>query len=324
MDQQSVGETSLLVPNQFSKPSLPSAVKLLKDAVRFYRVHWHLLVGINIIPLAAFIPSLVMGEGNPLLAIILGMILVVLMIVSQVALMWAIIHIEESRGIEQAYRHGSRLFPSFLWLILLQSVAMMGGFLLLIIPGIILYIRLAFSSFALVAGDKRGIAAMIVSWHLVRGYWGSIAWRIAVFGGIILLLHIVFAILIDGISVLNVYQPTSLAVDMIDFLVTYLISLPMSTIYLYGLYQVLAAVKPAIIPPEEERSMRKEILFFIIIGPVVFVLGLIIVLSLFVTVPPVYEVPPTGGMLVRFVLSPLVSSQNGFASIISTLPGMMR
>ncbi len=59
---------------------------------------------------------------------------------------------------------------SFLWLGLLMSLWVLGGLLLLIIPGIIIAIRFSLASYILIVEGRRGLNALMRSRDLVHGY----------------------------------------------------------------------------------------------------------------------------------------------------------
>ncbi|MFA6427131.1 MAG: hypothetical protein WCW16_01640 [Candidatus Magasanikbacteria bacterium] len=61
---------------------------------------------------------------------------------------------------------------------ILTGLATLGGFLLLIIPGIIFGIWFAFSFQALVIDDKHGTDALKTSKHLVHARWFGVFWRL--------------------------------------------------------------------------------------------------------------------------------------------------
>jgi glycerophosphoryl diester phosphodiesterase family protein len=100
-------------------------------------------------------------------------------------------------GIGDAYRFGYARMWSILLVGLLVALSVMGGFLLLVIPGFFVMTRLFAAIPALVIEGKRGRAALRRSWFLVEGH----GWR--VFGIIILvglitgLVSSVFAIATD-------------------------------------------------------------------------------------------------------------------------------
>ena len=61
---------------------------------------------------------------------------------------------------------------------ILTGLAVFGGFLLLIVPGIIFAMWFAFSLYALLLDDKHGTEALKYSKQLVNGRWWSVFWRI--------------------------------------------------------------------------------------------------------------------------------------------------
>jgi hypothetical protein len=91
------------------------------------------------------------------------------------------------------YRFALRLVPSLLWILLLTFLAMLLGFVLLVIPGIIAMIRLSFATVIRVTEGHRGGAAISRSWHLSEGYFWKILWTGLVAG--------IFAALIGGLLV---------------------------------------------------------------------------------------------------------------------------
>ena len=72
---------------------------------------------------------------------------------------------------EQSYRFGFHRLGSVLLVSVLVGLAVIGGLILFIIPGIYIAIRLCVSIEALVVEGRRGTEAMGRSWGLVGGHW---------------------------------------------------------------------------------------------------------------------------------------------------------
>ncbi|MFH1621421.1 MAG: hypothetical protein ABIB04_05065 [Patescibacteria group bacterium] len=70
------------------------------------------------------------------------------------------------------------LILPLLWVGFLQFVIILGGFILLIIPGIYLVIVLTFSQMILVSEGVRGSKALQASRELIKGRWWPVLWRI--------------------------------------------------------------------------------------------------------------------------------------------------
>ena len=77
----------------------------------------------------------------------------------------------EDPGVEQSYRFGFHRLGSVLLVSVLVGLATIAGFILFIIPGIYIGVRLAVSVEALVVEGRRGTQAMGRSWELVGGHW---------------------------------------------------------------------------------------------------------------------------------------------------------
>jgi uncharacterized membrane protein len=77
----------------------------------------------------------------------------------------------EDPSVEQSYRFGFHRFWSVLLVSVLVGLAIIGGLILFIIPGIYIGVRLAVSIEALVVEGRRGTEAMGRSWELVGGHW---------------------------------------------------------------------------------------------------------------------------------------------------------
>lgn len=63
---------------------------------------------------------------------------------------------------------------------ILSALAVLGGLLLFIIPGIIFSIWFAFAVYALVLDGKRNVSALVASKALVKGRWFAVATRLGI------------------------------------------------------------------------------------------------------------------------------------------------
>jgi hypothetical protein len=81
----------------------------------------------------------------------------------------------------EIYREAISLAPAFLWISLLQVIAIVVGIVLLVVPGLLAMVWLYFSSYALVFENKRSWPALFHSRELMRGRTIKVAVRIIVF-----------------------------------------------------------------------------------------------------------------------------------------------
>lgn len=78
---------------------------------------------------------------------------------------------------QEVMKAGSFIWPGIL-VSILTSLIIMGGLILLIIPGIIFTIWLAFSFYAVAIEEKGVIEALSFSKGLVQGRWWGVLWRL--------------------------------------------------------------------------------------------------------------------------------------------------
>jgi len=76
--------------------------------------------------------------------------------------------------LNDALRFARSKIGSILLISILTGLAVFGGFILLVIPGIIFFVRFAFANAAMVVEDERGREAMGRSWRLAKGHF----WRL--------------------------------------------------------------------------------------------------------------------------------------------------
>lgn len=98
----------------------------------------------------------------------------------------------EQRSTGELYQQALKWWGPFLLLLLLVTLLSGVGFMLLIVPGIIVMLKLAFAEFDMLLNDASPLAAMQTSWHLTKGHKGTL------FGGyliITLAIYVPFIIL---------------------------------------------------------------------------------------------------------------------------------
>jgi len=171
---------------------------ILGDAFRLYAKHWLMLVqvvAIVAVPLT-LIQYLVTDQlaenvivrgdvGGGTIEIVAEselwrdgvtalVVFIVSLLVTQIllgAIAWTVAGILVGRepSVADSYRFGAARIWSILLVSVLAGLAIVGGFILLIIPGLIVLTHLVCSIPALVVEGKRGRAALSRSWRLVRG-----------------------------------------------------------------------------------------------------------------------------------------------------------
>jgi len=128
--------------------------------------------------------------GAALIVLLVGVVIgVIINAVLQAAIMRGAAQgsIGDPVDIDASYKWGFARFGSVLLISLLVGLAVLGGFILLIIPGLIFLVMFSVAIPALVVENLRGTDAMSRSWNLVKGhFWHAV--------GIILLAAIITAV----------------------------------------------------------------------------------------------------------------------------------
>jgi len=137
-------------------------------------------------------------------------------------------------SLEESYRFGFHRFWSVLGVSVLVGLAVVGGLILFIIPGIWIGIRLCLSTQALVVEGRRPTEAMGRSWALVGGHWWHAFGTLVVAG---LLTFVVNALITTPFSATNWFGQAVAAA------VATMITLPYNTLVGMLLYLDLRARK---------------------------------------------------------------------------------
>ena len=106
-------------------------------------------------------------------ALVAGLISIIITAVLQAAILRAAAQatIGDPVDAEESYRFGFKRLGSVILVSVLVGLAVIGGFILLIIPGIIFLVLLSVSVPVLIVENRRGTAAMGRSWNLAKGHF---------------------------------------------------------------------------------------------------------------------------------------------------------
>lgn len=282
-----------------TRHTLPSAPELIKWAFSFYKQHLSVIVGISAFPFLLGIVQILadrsLSDGLMLVLIIL---VFVVSFLSEIALFAAITR--EGQTVSGAYKKSLQMLIPYIWVGGLVSVATLGGFLLLIIPGFILSVLLSMSAFALFAENRRGISALISSWHYVIGYWGAVFWRSVFLVIILIIMYLVIGFVTAGPNIIElkstilsglrgeIAPEAPLFNQILSLFFNSFLFLPIGIIYSYGLFLSLRKVK-ALVPLEstDEQKIKKKLIILLVIGIILIVaiIALLAFLSAFFFFP---------------------------------------
>jgi hypothetical protein len=209
---------------------------------------------------------------------ILSLIGTILSVMATVAIINAL---ARGTNVAASYRVGLKLFWPALWISILNIVALIGGFVLLIVPGLILTFSLIFAVYVLVVEDKRGMQALEQSRKYVKGYWWAVVGRMVLVG------------LIFFAAILIIYMPMLLLLGTATGGVVYFVLLvcftAFSAAYSYEMYENLrrlsagraggvSAAGGAIAPGEAAKAKSKLLSVCLTVGVIVIALILLFAL----------------------------------------------
>ena len=147
----------------------------------------------------AMYSTLMSSHALPVWLIVSSSIVLVILIIigelwSAVAMTTSICAEKKISFIEAYRRSGKNIFPFFIVNLLLGLITL-GGFFLLLIPGIIFAIWFNFSNFVLITENEKGFKSIMRSREYAKGYWWPIFGRTGLIGviyfGVSLLIAIV-------------------------------------------------------------------------------------------------------------------------------------
>lgn len=193
--------------------SLPKIGELLKEAFQIYknRIWVFLLLTLIlllvpflfILPLTIFFLIYLIQDQIPdflvisltgfgiLIVVIAFLVIVIISLWTGLSLLYAIKERDQKIGIKESLTKGWPKIISYLWISILVGFITIGGFLLLIIPGIIFAIWFSLAAFVFVSEDLKGMNALFRSKQLVKGYWWKVFWRFLVLNIIICLVSFI-------------------------------------------------------------------------------------------------------------------------------------
>jgi hypothetical protein len=226
---------------------LSSPWLLLTQAWNIFSKRAVTLWGIMLIPFAyLFVVALLWGASaavfnlafESVASLILmdaGLIIfAILFLWAQVSLIHAIVN--EKLGIKEAYDKGRSMFWDYIVLSVFMGFVVLGGFIIFVIPGILLSIYFGFSVFILVSDGDKETTALLKSYEYVRENWWNVFWRIA----FIVLIFLIPTWLIEGFF-MALGMGENIAKVWINVLSMFFA--PLATIYSYQIYKNLKSIK---------------------------------------------------------------------------------
>jgi hypothetical protein len=238
------------------KRSLISVRELFESSISFYRKNWKLLTSIQLAPALITALSYIFARpqfvGNIGIFIFLALMGAVATGFSWLATMWVVAR-DENASVKEAYRKSLSLaVPAFV-VGILSTLAVLLGFILLIVPGIYLLVVFSFGNYVLFADGLKGSSALKASKYYVKGYWWGVAGRYLVLGLVAMVFQIIFSLFSNGTD----WQSYQVALqsgtdtpfkgpsigDYLSSIVNIFVFTPISIVYAYRLFESLKEIK---------------------------------------------------------------------------------
>ena len=236
---------------------LPKSRQILKESWAIYKNRFKTLIAITLIPTAVYVLLiLIIGNGQTagtidhsrlgslgMAGIILGLaaaiVVISLYVWGSVSTLFAIK--DQSLNWKQAYLQSQSKISAYFFTGLLAGLAVAGGFILLIIPGVIFGLWFSQSPYIVIEEDLKNTAALKRSKYYVKGRLGQIFGKLFYVGIITLGLYIALAIVLSIFGAL-----TGISSDYLSWIssIFSFIWAPLVTVYSYQLYKYCKATRP--------------------------------------------------------------------------------
>ncbi len=254
--EQGFASISSGVPAPVATTEMPSASKIFSEAWEIYKSRFKTLIAISLIPAAAWLVFALVFVGGAVggmaakvnmaalgvvggIAIIAAVIfLIYLSVWSTVSTIYAIKDQAEGIGWKEAFTRSKPKINPFFFTGLLTGLAVLGGIILLIIPGIIFGLWFSQSGYIVIEENLANTAAMKRSKYYVKGRLGQVFGKGFYIAIITLGIYILVGIVVAGLNYL--------AGNYFSWLnnVFSLIWTPVATVYAYLVYKYLRATRP--------------------------------------------------------------------------------
>lgn len=235
-----------------NEDKLPAVKVLISDGLNYLKLRSDLVI-LLALPLLVFTvleylnKNLPFAQQEPKFLILSGLVSLVALVFNFLiigAALYSVVRSEEERVTLRSGLNWSRNnILGIIWVYGLSSLAILGGFLLLIIPGLIIALYVYFPQYVYVNEGLKGLAALRRSHDLVKGNWWNLLNKLVKIGFLVIIILIVLGIITGLIQKIFSALPT---IDLFILLVAQVFS---AAVTLFGftvgntLYKNLVAIE---------------------------------------------------------------------------------
>lgn len=151
---------------------LPRVFQLLKESWRIYRKKFLILTGIMVVPvILSFLGNIALSQKETsnsffIIGVIVSLVSFFLLLLVMPVLIFSV---KEEIGVKESYKKGLKMFLSYLWICVLMTLIIVGGFFLFIIPGFLFSIWFSLAIFVLIFEEKQGFSTLFKSKYRAKG-----------------------------------------------------------------------------------------------------------------------------------------------------------
>ena len=257
MDEQS--QSQIVAP--MNPVELPKAVDLFKHAWVIFKSKVKTFLFIQIVPFLVAIPIGLIGgyfdkrtadvdftsgaaitpeQWTAMLVMVLAVLAgLVIQTWAQIATIIAIRDRESDISPKEAFRQAIGMIFAYWWVYFLVMLAVIGGFILLIVPGIIFGIWYSFTGYTLVMEGKKGTEALAASKAYVKGRTGQVVYKFLFIGLITIAVFGIPSVILEAMKL----EALGAAYTSLAALIMY----PVGAIYQYLIYDYLKKSKSNVV-----------------------------------------------------------------------------
>ncbi len=244
---------------------------LFSDSWKLYVERFGVLTEIMLLPVLTMVLGEILLALGSLFSILGALVLIVGLILLIFVSLPVIFSIHTSAGVDASYKDTLHLFWPFIWLIILNALAVFGGSFMLIIPGIWLGVALGFARYAFVIEERRGIDALRQSKDYIKGYWWAVLGRSILLGLIFL------------VAIMVVEAPFGILFGRIGANVAGLLLsvfyVPFAAVYAYKIFGNLRTLKPELVAVQtKERTgfIRAAAIVGLVVPIILIIAGIVL------------------------------------------------
>lgn len=179
---------SLAEPSSAPVPAVMTDIgELFQESWAIFKCRFATLIGLCLLGIAGFIAPILLSGGLAAMTTVGGIPFVSLItlgfLVGILCGTWCYggflsAVVDDGLKLKGALERGKGIIPSLVWVSFLSAFIVCGGYLLLIIPGIIFSVWFVFGQFVLAQDEAHGMGALLKSREYVRGQWFNVAIRL--------------------------------------------------------------------------------------------------------------------------------------------------